>query len=114
MPKVRKIRSNALASQEVRHEPLGQVIEGDSMRGKYAPPSRGRRKNRKGAEGEVDFLDEKTSMRILDMTKDQQIEIEMEEQIEMQKRQNQQRRGVIDSDEEDDEVGEVYINEEDE
>eukprot|EP00428_Durinskia_dybowskii_P003751 CAMPEP_0170310404 /NCGR_PEP_ID=MMETSP0116_2-20130129/55686_1 /TAXON_ID=400756 /ORGANISM="Durinskia baltica, Strain CSIRO CS-38" /LENGTH=43 /DNA_ID= /DNA_START= /DNA_END= /DNA_ORIENTATION= len=40
MPKVKKIRSSALQSQKARHEPLGQVIEGDEIRGKYAAPIR--------------------------------------------------------------------------
>jgi essential nuclear protein 1 len=103
MPKVKKIRANALASQEARHEPLGQVIEGDSLRGKYAPPSRGRRKMRKNADGEEEFLDEKTSKKILDMTKDQQIEVEMEDQQERQKRESQKRQGVVDSEDEEEE-----------
>ena len=55
MPKAKKIRSNALTSQNARHEPLGQVIEGDSMRGKYAPPSRGRRKKKNGESVEESY-----------------------------------------------------------
>eukprot|EP00980_Cylindrotheca_fusiformis_P015442 scaffold4343_cov144-Cylindrotheca_fusiformis.AAC.20 len=113
MPKAKKIRSSALASQEVRHEPLGQVIDGDSMRGKYAPPSRGRRKTKNIGDGEAEFLDEKTSRKILDMTKDQQHEMELEDHLERQKRQSQQFQGIVDSDEEDVEVDEVLVEEED-
>jgi hypothetical protein len=114
MPKTKKIRSNALGSQEVRHEPLGQVIEGDSMRGKYAAPSRGRQKMKK-ADGEEEFLDQKSSQIILDMTKDQQNQVDMEEVFDRQRRQTQQTQGIIDSDDEDDvEVEEVVIDEEDE
>lgn len=112
MPKAKKIRANALVSQQVRHEPLGQVIEGDEMRGKYAAPSRGRRKNRKSGKDEEEFLDEKTSKRILDMTRDQQNEIEMEERVRMQKFIKHQQAGVVDSDEEYEEEEEIIIDEE--
>lgn len=116
MPKARKIRSNALTSQSVRHEPLGQVIEGDSIRGKYAPPSRGRRKNRKGENEEDEFLDDKTSKKILDMTNEQKTQMEIEERFEMHRKRDQQGLVVMDSDDEEEEVEteEIFIDEEDE
>lgn len=111
MPKAKKIRANALVSQQIRHEPLGQVIEGDEMRGKYAAPSRGRRKNKKSGKDVEEFLDEKSSKRILDMTRDQQNEFEMEERARKQKMIQYQHSGVVDSDEEYDEE-EIIIEEE--
>jgi len=111
MPKAKKIRSNALVSQQVRHEPLGQVIEGDEMRGKYAAPSRGRRKIKSGND-EEEFLDEKTSKRILDMTRDQQNLMEMEERARRQKNIQHQQAGVVDSDDEYEEEEDIVIDEE--
>lgn len=85
------------------------------MRGKYAPPSRGRHKMKKTGDGDEEFLDQKSSQKILDMTKDQQNQVEMEEVFERQRRQTQQTQGIIDSDDEDDvEVEEIVIDEEDE
>lgn len=120
MPKAKKIRSNALVSQRAAHEPLGQAIQGDEMRGKYAAPSRGRRGNGKegGGEDEEEFLDEKSSRKILEMTRDQQDEVEMEGRARRHRMRLQQRAGVVDSDEEDeydeeDEEEEIVIGEED-
>jgi hypothetical protein len=80
MPKAKKLRAPALESKQVRHEPLGQAIEGDILRGKYAAPSRGRRKqSNQGAQNE-EYLDEKTSKKILDMSREQQMEEEIDEQ----------------------------------
>lgn len=83
MPKAKKIRSAALQSQKARHEPLGQVIEGDEIRGKYAAPIRMGRKKRDGAkkdEEEGEYLDPKTSQKILKLTEEQEMEILAEEQ----------------------------------
>lgn len=115
MPKVKKIRAPALASQQARHEPLGQVIEGDAIRGKYAAPS-GRRKKTKDGETEEEFLDEKTTKRILNLTKEQQVELEVEQHREWQQQnKNQQGPTTFDSDEEEEEeTEEVFIDEVDE
>jgi hypothetical protein len=105
MPKVRKIRSAALQSQQARHEPLGQVIESDQLRGKYAAPIRSRGKKRDDEEVEAEYLDAKTSKKILKMTADQQIEMQAEERREFL-RQNRPQRGqatTFDSDEDDEE-----------
>lgn len=117
MPKVKKaIRAPALASRKARHDPLGQVIEGDAIRGKYAAPSRGRNKTKKNEGTEEEFLDEKTTKKILDLTKEQQVDLEVEHHREWQrKNQNQQTIPALDSDdEENEEVEEVFIDEGDE
>jgi hypothetical protein len=121
MPKAKKLRAPALDSQQVRHEPLGQVIEGDSQKGSKYAPSTGRRKRRKEDQaGDGEFLDEKTSRKILDMSREQQIEEEIDEQrLLHQKNQRQQQqqaqlnKGMLDdSDEEDDEeIEEISIDE---
>lgn len=110
MPKAKKIRANALVSQRVAHEPLGQVIQSDELRGKYAAPTRGRRKS-KGEKDEEEFLDEKSSKKILEMTRDQQNEVEMEGRARMQKMLQNQQAGILDSDEEYEEE-EIIIDEE--
>jgi len=112
MPKVKKIRAPALASQQARHEPLGQVIEGDAIRGKYAAPTRGRRNRRKDDEDEHEFLDQTTTKKILDLSKQQQIEMEMEEHREWQRKNNMQTGpSFVDSDEEEEEEVQVLIDE---
>ena len=75
MPKAKKIRSAALESQQARHAPLGQVIDGDQMRGKYAAPIRYGRKKREAEAGEAEFLDEKTTKKILELSNQQREEI---------------------------------------
>ena len=115
MPKVKKIRAPALASQQARHEPLGQVIEGDAIRGKYAAPTRGRRNRRKDDEDEHEFLDQTTTKKILDLSKQQQIEMEMEEHREWQRKNNMQTGpSFVDSDEEEEEEVQILIDEGDE
>lgn len=83
------------------------------MRGKYAPPSRGRRKM-KNVHGEEEFLDQKTSKKIFDMTKDQQHQMAMEEHVERQRRQAREIQGIVDSDDENVEIEELEIEEEEE
>lgn len=129
MPKAKKLRAPALDSQQVRHEPLGQVIEGDSQKGsKYAPTSTGRRKIRSkenGTAGDGEFLDEKTSRKILDMSREQQIEEEIDEQRvlhqknqrhqqQQQYKQAQLNKGMLDDsdeEEEDEEIEDIIIDE---
>jgi hypothetical protein len=143
MPKAKKLRAPALESQQVRHEPLGQAIEGDQLRGKYAAPSRGRRKQQQQQDGsggstpsltkrlgeDAEYLDDKASKRILDMSREQQIEEEMEEHRTWQERTkggkhdqtrrqvgaNKNKNIVDDSDEEDDiEVEEIIVDDDEE
>ncbi|VEU35775.1 unnamed protein product [Pseudo-nitzschia multistriata] len=119
MPKAKKLRAPALVSQQVRHEPLGQVIEGDSQRGSKYAPSTSRRKRRKDQVGEGEFLDEKTSRKILDMSREQQIEEEIEEQRSWhQKNRRQQEQQAIgkkmlddSDDEEEEEIEEIILEE---
>lgn len=124
MPKQKKIRAPALSSQRARQEPLGQVIDGDETRGKYATPVRARRRAKElnGGKGEEEFLDPKTSHKILTLSREQQLQVELEEQQERarqqrqrQQSQQQQQKGMIDSDdedeeEEDDEVEDVFFD----
>ena len=115
MPKAKKLRAPALDSQQVRHEPLGQVIDNDSERGsKYAPVT-GRRKRRKDQAGEGEFLDEKTSKKILEMSREQQIEEEIDEQRlwhqKNKRQQSQLSEGNLDDSDEDEEIEEIVIEE---
>jgi hypothetical protein len=117
MPKVKKLRAPALESVQARHEPLGQAIEGDVLRGKYAAPSRGRRKERNPGAQDEEYLDEKTSRKILEMSKEQQMEEEIEEQrMWLQKNNNNRRNNSVggygdDSDEEVEEIEEIILEE---
>ena len=114
MPKAKKLRAPALASQQVRHEPLGQTIEGDSQRGSKYAISTSRRKRRKDHAEDGEFLDEKTSRKILEMSREQQIEEEIDEQRSWHRKKEQeaQRKGMLgDSDDEDDEIEEIIIDE---
>lgn len=131
MPKVKKIRAAAL-SHQVRQEPLGQVIEGDNLRGKYAAPIRTRRKQKHQQqqddhqqEGGVDseYLDAKTSRKILQLSADQEREIQAEERRDFQQRRRQQQQqnrpqrsqpSTFDSDEDEDdeeEIEEIILDE---
>ena len=128
MPKAKKLRAPALQSQQVRHEPLGQTIEGDNNRGKYALPVRGKQHQRGGEGDGYDqdvYLDEKTSRRILDMTSQQQLEEDLEQQrrYHNNKNRSQQRRrpktSMVESDDDeeeddDDEIEEIILDEGDE
>jgi essential nuclear protein 1 len=112
MPKAKKLRAPALESQQVRHEPLGQVMEGDAHRGKYAMPSR-RRPNKRSSKGAAqdEYLDEKTSKKILEMSREQDMEEELEEQRAWQrKNQSGKEQNAVESDEEyEEEVEEIFI-----
>ena len=118
MPKVKKIRSAALESQQARHEPLGQVIEGDKLRGQYAAPIRVGRKNRQSKDEDSEYLDVKTSNRILKMTEEQELEMQAEEHrgFLRQTRPKKGQDSTFDSDEEldEDENEGIIIDEEDE
>jgi hypothetical protein len=117
MPKVKKIRAAALESQKARHEPLGQVIEGDQLRGKYAAPIRVGRKRRDDNEGEDEYLDAKTSQRILKMSAEQEMEMRAEALMENQRRNRTQREHetTLDSeDDEEEEIEEIILDEDEE
>ena len=115
MPKVKKIRAAALSVQQTRHAPLGQVLQDDEDRGKYAAVGRYRLKPNKGRDEENDslLLDEKTSKRILDLSREQQLEIDREDE-----RQRRRKGGLQEaadsSDEEEYEEGPSVLLDDDE
>lgn len=84
MPKAKKIRSSALESKAVRHDPLGQVIQDDANREKYAVVT-GRVKHSRHGQGENeeidDAVDAKTSKKIMELSHSQQLEMQAEEEI---------------------------------
>jgi len=97
MPKQPKSR----ASSAVRHAPLGQVMQDDEDRGKFAQASSRRSKvDNLSDEDEQDgnVLDAKTSRTILEMSREQQLE---EERLERLKRSSISRRRSTESDDED-------------
>jgi essential nuclear protein 1 len=115
MPKVKKIRAAALDAQQTRHAPLGQVIQDDENRGKYAVVGRNRATGRNDDEEAEELLDEKTSKRILEISREQQLEVEIEEERERKSRSSQKAR-VVDSDydeEEDEDEESVLLDEDD-
>jgi essential nuclear protein 1 len=113
MPKVKKtIRAAALDTQAERHKPLGQSIQDDTNRDKYAS-SKNRRNNRDDDEDDNEqFFDEGVSKKILDLSVQQQLEIEAEEDIARRKIRQQ---GVLDSDDEEEaEVESVLLEDQEE
>mmetsp|Transcript_14559 Transcript_14559/g.20766 ORF Transcript_14559/g.20766 Transcript_14559/m.20766 type:complete len:494 (-) Transcript_14559:250-1731(-) len=101
MPKEKK---RSVTGQSKRHAPLGQVIQQDEDRGKYAI-SRNRSSSDKksqtysdavdtnqeeGGEGEEQYLDERTSRKILELGREQRMEMESEE---LEQQYQQRRRG---------------------
>ena len=110
MPKVKKIRSAALIGQAERHQPLGQTIQDDANRHKYATQKARRRKENQEKDEEK-LLDERASRKILELSRSQQLEMEAEDA--MAKRSNPH-RVVVDSDEEEEEEDvEVQLLDED-
>lgn len=107
MPKEKRKKN---IGNSTRHAPLGQVIADDENRSKYATV----RSRPEGADSAYDealtgeeVLDEKTSRRILELGKDQLLEIEMEEQNDVQRRRNKNssRSGANDDSSDDDDEG---------
>jgi len=123
MPKEKK--RGATTGSSSRHAPLGQVIADDTNRSKYASVrSRQREDSDKSSKyQEGDLLDEKSTKKIFELSKDQMLEIEEEEQKEMElkRRRGAGARGGADaegdsSDEEEDNgstMGDI-LNDEDE
>lgn len=104
MPKVKKIRSAALESKAARHEPLGQTIAADENRGKYATPKYARpSKKSRDDEDESELLDAKTSQRIVELSKQQQLEVQAESVVTQQRQQQNQNKHELDSDDEEQE-----------
>jgi essential nuclear protein 1 len=132
MPKVKKMTRTAFSSSGARqqHEPLGQEIQKDVNRQLYAVPS-GRQKKKQraatddggGHEGsEVNqavVLDEKSSRRILELSRAQQLEMAAREHDEQQRRRTAPRATSLksqddsQSDDDDDENDEESDNDDD-
>ena len=113
MPKVNNARGRSTTAAANRHAPLGQQYANDENRSKYATVrsrSRSRGRTDTGAEsrrrgdggGDVDgvkegdttLLDERTSRKILELSKEQMLEVEMEEQKDGVERRRRERDGV--------------------
>ena len=84
MPKEKK---KPKIGHSIRHAPLGQVIQDDDNRGKYATYKRviggsavGSKNHQHDDEHDEELLDEKTSRKILDMGRLQQMEVMQEEE----------------------------------
>ena len=101
MPKIKKIRAAALTAQEsVRHAPLGQTIQDDENRNKYAQYKYRRGNSRDinnndddddGIDGsEFPLMDAKSSQRIMKLSKEQRLEMEAEEELQRQKDRRKQ------------------------
>lgn len=106
MPKVKKIRAAALSvGQAARHEPLGQVLHDD--RHKYAKPLRVQAVSEEEETGGL--LDERSSQKILKLSRQQQLEIQLEEQRRKQQQQQNRQSDALDSDDEDEEEEEEHI-----
>lgn len=109
MPKVKKIRAAALSvGQSARHEPLGQAIHDDTNRHKYAKPMRVNTQVEQ-LEHNLGLLDERSSQKIMKLSRQQQLEIQMEEQRRMQQQKHPSHQDAIDSDDDDLEEEEEHI-----
>ena len=103
MPKIKKPRTAAaLTAKTVRHEPLGQTIQNDENRQKYASSRKSRRRGR-GEDAEESFLDEKTSERILKLSKEQRLEMEAEERRQARNATNTAMDKIVDDSDDDEE-----------
>ena len=106
MPKEPKRKMSVKTGQSTRHAPLGQVIQDDANRDRYASLKKlPRATNREDDDVETEeLLDVKTSKRILELSRDQMREVEEEKVKSLQKPQN--KRVVNDSDNSSDEESE--------
>lgn len=116
MPKVKRIRAAALDAQQTRHAPLGQVIQADESRGKFAAAGKmksTRPRRDSDDDDQEELLDEKTSARILEMSREQQLEMEMEEQRQRaragEEKQAKDSRRYVDSEDEEEQEDEQSV-----
>jgi essential nuclear protein 1 len=102
MPKEPKRKMSAKIGQSTRHAPLGQVIQDDANRDKYASMKKLARNIKDDEETTEELLDVKSSKRILELSREQMREVE-EERVARQQRQSGKRNDVSrdSSDEED-------------
>lgn len=106
MPKGKKIRSTVLSAQATRHAPLGQTILEDEHRDKFAVVRQRREKShRKGDEDdeEEELLDEKATRKILQLSREQQLEVEADE-VREQRRQRNKKMAIENGDEDEESV----------
>eukprot|EP00979_Chaetoceros_neogracilis_P019287 scaffold12116_cov277-Chaetoceros_neogracile.AAC.5 len=105
MPKEKK--RGAATGSASKHAPLGQVIADDANRSKYATVrSRQKEESEKSIKyQEGDLLDEKSTKKIFELSKEQMLEIEMDEQkqMELKRRKAAGARGGADGDSSDEE-----------
>ncbi|KAL3803846.1 hypothetical protein HJC23_004008 [Cyclotella cryptica] len=86
MPKEPKRKMSTKTGHPTRHAPLGQVIQDDTNRGKFATMKKLRSSANHDDDDEVahrggdELLDVKTSKKILELSRDQQREMQMEEE----------------------------------
>jgi essential nuclear protein 1 len=111
MPKVKKIRAPALSNNlPRRHEPLGQVIQDDIHRQQWTTASM-RPSKESVEENDETLLDGKSTQRILQLSKEQQLEMLKSNVNEPTQRNNNIKsisftntKGGIDSDDDEDDV----------
>ena len=89
MPKEKKLN---IRGQTTRHAPLGQVIQEDANRGKYATIRSRPGGSDKNNRDEEDFLDEKVSSKIFAMSREQQLEVEAEEQLDSRRKDSRSKK----------------------
>ena len=103
MPKERK--RGAKTGGATRHAPLGQVMTDDANKSKYATvKSRDKKSSgKKDKYVDGDLLNEKETRRIFELSKEQMLEVEIEEQQQVEKNRRGDRKNVDEdsSDEED-------------
>uniref|UniRef100_A0A7S3PYJ4 Bystin n=1 Tax=Chaetoceros debilis TaxID=122233 RepID=A0A7S3PYJ4_9STRA len=103
MPKERK--RGATTGGATRHAPLGQVMTDDANKSKYATvKSRDKKSSgKKDKYVDGDLLNEKETRRIFELSKEQMLEVEIEEQQQVEKNRRGGRKNVDEdsSDEED-------------
>ncbi|KAL9186655.1 hypothetical protein ACHAXT_005893 [Thalassiosira profunda] len=127
MPKEPKKKSSHAIGASTRHAPLGQVIQDDAQRGKFATRKSslagGKQGRRDGDDEELEeeMLDERTSRKILELGREQLREVQDEEEELMRRKQQKggavsQRRkeGDVDSSDEDSDRNEESEEEEEE
>ncbi len=122
MPKEKK--RGATTGGSTRHAPLGQVIADDENRSKYATVrSRDKQSSsmKKNKYQEGDLLNEKETRRIFELSKEQMLEIELEEQNNREKknkaRMEMNTNAAYSSDEEEDNgstMGDILDDDDDE
>mmetsp|Transcript_2890 Transcript_2890/g.4669 ORF Transcript_2890/g.4669 Transcript_2890/m.4669 type:complete len:440 (-) Transcript_2890:19-1338(-) len=117
MPKDKRIRSSALSAQATRHAPLGQTIIEDEHRDKFAVVRQRRekphRKNNDGQEEDEELLDEKATRKILQLSREQQLEMEAEDVREQRRQRNKKSADMEEDEAEDDEEESVLLEEDD-